>query len=75
MILHTIIDPESIWQQKTEIREKKEIEYKGVRLEVIQDDEKAVLIDRIITTNLKDYLDPGLQPGCKIEYTLLSQEE
>lgn len=73
MILHTIIDPEWVWQNETEIQKKKEIEYKGVRLEVIEGDEKTVLIDRIISTNLKDYLDPDLQPGNKMIYTLKPQ--
>jgi predicted methyltransferase MtxX (methanogen marker protein 4) len=73
MILHTIIDPEWIWNQETEIQKKEEIEYQGIRLEVIQADERTVVIDRVISTNLKDYLNPSLQPGCKLEYTLKSQ--
>jgi Uma2 family endonuclease len=74
MILHTIVDPELIWRQDVEMQAITEIEYNGIRLEVTRSDEKTVRINRIISTNLKDYLDPSLQPGSKMEYTLKSRE-
>ena len=75
MILHTIVDPNLIWQQKEEIQTTTEIKYHGIRMEVIPMDEKTVQINRILSTNLKDYLNPVLQPGSKLEYTLNPREE
>lgn len=72
-MLHTIIDPEWIWNQGTEIQQKKEIEYEGIRLEVIPVDEKTVVVDRVISTDPKDFMNPGLQPGSQLEYILKSQ--
>jgi len=73
MILHTIVEPELIWQKQNDIVETTEITYKGVQLEVRRIDEEKVVINRILSTNLSDYLDIELQPGSIIAYTLQSQ--
>ncbi|HHY81058.1 MAG TPA: hypothetical protein GX505_00025 [Clostridiales bacterium] len=73
MILHTIVDPEFIWSAEPVDTDTKEINYKGVQVEVRRIDENKYVIDRILSTELKNYLDPELQPGCIIEYTLRSQ--
>lgn len=77
MLLHTIIDPEVIWNQgaKDEDYTKKcEINYGGIKLEVIEADQNTYIVNRILSTNLKDFLNPELQPGSKIELVLKSQE-
>ena len=72
LILYTVVDPELIWK-KEEISGFMEITYKGVQLEVRRIDEEKVVINRILSTNLSDYLDIELQPGSIIAYTLQSQ--
>ncbi|HHU78599.1 MAG: YlzJ-like family protein [Caldicoprobacterales bacterium] len=74
MILHTIVNPEQVWAEHSQAIEIQETEYKGVRLEVLKRDEETVVINRIISTDLHDYLNPNLQPGTIIEYTWRSRE-
>jgi hypothetical protein len=75
MILHTIVDQNLVWaRQNDKSEEIIELKWQGVPLEVIKKDEKTVVINRIISTDLKDYLDPNLQPGMEIAYTLESRE-
>ena len=77
MLLHTIIDPEVIWSQGAkdeEYNNKCEVIYDGISLEVIEVDQKTYTVNRILSSNLKDYLNPNLQPGSKIELILKSQE-
>ena len=73
MILHTIVDPDLIWNKGSDCYERKEITYKGVKLEVIRANESYVVVNRIFSTDLSHYLDPDLQPGSTIKYTLMSQ--
>jgi hypothetical protein len=40
MILHTIVEPELIWQKQNDIVETTEITFKGVQLEVRRIDEE-----------------------------------
>lgn len=76
MTLHTIVDPEIIWQKESDAitAAREEIEYDGILLEVIRCDEKTVIINRIISTNPNDYMKSYLQPGMKMKYNIISQE-
>lgn len=77
MILHTIISPDYILPNglnNTEIVKTQEIEYKGIMLEVIELDKKTYAINRILSTNPKDFLKLELQPGAIIELTFNSQD-
>ncbi|HCS75766.1 MAG TPA: hypothetical protein DIW17_18080 [Clostridiales bacterium] len=75
MILHTIVDSNLIWKnQDAEPVKTIELIWQGVPMEVIKKDEKTVVINRILTTNLKHYLNPSIQPGMEITYTLTSRE-
>lgn len=74
MILHTIVDPQIIWgtgqfELNNDIQE---ISYKGVQLIARKIKENTYMVDRILSTDLKHFLDPDLQPGRIIEYTLQS---
>lgn len=73
MILHTIVDPNLIWYKELDCNERMEIRYKGVQLEVIRANEKNVVVNRILSTDLNHYLDPDLQPGSTIKCTFMSQ--
>jgi hypothetical protein len=74
MIIHTIVEPELLWKMENDISETMEINYKGVQIEVRKIDEEKLVVNRVISTNLSDYLDTELQPGSIILYTLLSQD-
>jgi len=74
LILHTIVDPSLIWESDQAHIDVKEIYYKGVQLEVRRVTENSYMIDRILSTDLSHFLDPELQPGCIIAYTLQPQD-
>ena len=74
MILHTIVDPEIIWRKEAAPPNILEIQWKGIPMEVMEKDEKTVVISRILSTNLNHYLDPELQPGMEIGYGLKSRD-
>lgn len=73
MILHTIVDHELIWKEEADTIELMEVTYKGIQLEVKRIEERKVVVNRIISTDLNHYLDPELQPGSTIIYTLQPQ--
>jgi hypothetical protein len=50
-----------------------EITYKGVRLEVRKISHDQVIVNRILSTDLTHYLDPGLQPGSMITFKAVSE--
>ncbi len=71
MILHTIMQPETIFE---EVKAKealiiKEITFEGVILEVEKRGEQNYIVQRMISSNPSDYLRPDLQPG-----TVLTQQ-
>jgi|CZCB01.1.fsa_nt_gi hypothetical protein len=72
LILYTVVDPELIWK-KEEISGFMEITYKGVRLEVRKISHDQVIVNRILSTDLTHYLDPGLQPGSMITFKAVSE--
>ncbi|NLC44385.1 MAG: hypothetical protein GX783_08915 [Clostridiales bacterium] len=75
MILHTIVDQNLIWDQQDEgTVETMELVWHSVPVEVTKKDDKILVINRIITTDLLHYLNPKLQPGMEITYTLKSWE-
>jgi hypothetical protein len=43
--------------------ETKEIDYMGVKVEVTKGTDNEMVINRVISSSPKDYLNPGLQPG------------
>ncbi|HHU48760.1 MAG: YlzJ-like family protein [Caldicoprobacterales bacterium] len=73
MILHTIVDHELIWKEEADTIELMEVTYKGIQLEVKRIEERKVVVNRIISTDPNHYLDPELQPGSTIIYTLQPQ--
>lgn len=75
MILHTIVDQNLIWgQQNNGSVQTIELVWQSVPMEVIRKDEKTVVINRILSTDPQHYLNPSLQPGMEITYTLKSWE-
>ncbi|NLB41568.1 MAG: hypothetical protein GX815_04785 [Clostridiales bacterium] len=75
MILHTIVDQNLIWGQHDDGSVQTiELVWQSVPMEVIKKDDKTVVINRILSTDLQDYLNPSLQPGTEITYTLKSWE-
>ena len=75
MILHTIVDQNLIWgQQDDGSVQTIELVWQSVPIEVIKKDDKTLVINRILSTNLQHYLNPSLQPGTEITYTLKSRE-
>ena len=61
--MHTIIPPEILFQNEQTQNIKSEcVSYNGVMLDVTPSDEGKYTINRIISTNLKDYLNDTLQP-------------
>ncbi|WHH58991.1 YlzJ-like family protein [Petroclostridium sp. X23] len=71
MVIYSIMPHEVIFSQTEEHPQKTQhITYRGQTLAVTQVAANQCRVDRIITTNLKAYLDPGLQPGTIIEYDI-----
>jgi hypothetical protein len=54
-------------KEESNFKERKHINYKGELLEVSAIDIDNYKVDRVITTNLKAYLDEELQPGAIIK--------
>lgn len=70
-MIYSIIPHEIIMGvNQKENKQIKEIQYMGYTLEVSELDPSHIQINRIITTDLKAYLNPALQPGAIIEMEL-----
>ncbi|MGE4282208.1 MAG: YlzJ-like family protein [Clostridia bacterium] len=71
MLIYSIIPNEVIFSNQDDQYEKTQnITYKGQTLEVTQLAANQYRVNRIISTNIKAYLDPQLQPGTILEYEL-----
>ncbi len=73
MILYTIYDQNTIFQDfgylypQNRSREYAEMEIEGVRIQVSQGLDNDIHIERIISSNPSDYLNPKLQPGSLVK--------
>ena len=65
MILYSIIPHEVVFGNSEKVNDWgiMEINYLGEKVQVQPLDNNRYVIDRVITTSLKAYLNPGLQPG------------
>jgi hypothetical protein len=64
MILYTVMPLEFIFGDPGyKARETKEIDYMGVKVEVTKGSDNEMIINRVISSAPKDYLNPELQPG------------
>lgn len=65
MSLHTIMRPEAVFQgqEDTSSAPLKELVLQGIRIEVSERPDRTCIIQRIISSNPADYLNPALQPG------------
>lgn len=71
MIIHTVMSPHTIFNEQGLSDSKyKEIEYKGIKVQVDMIYPETCILNRIFTTDVQLYLNPDFQPGTKI--TLLS---
>lgn len=72
MILYTIYDPNVIFKPQS-FSEKQanasylELNFDGITVQVSQTNNKDYRVERIISTNPSDYLNPRFQPGSIIE--------
>ncbi|MBM7581466.1 hypothetical protein JOD02_000289 [Caldicoprobacter guelmensis] len=67
MILHTIVPLQFVFGNFTgQISDARIIEWNNVKLEVLPAGEQKYQINRILSTNPFDYLNPKLQPGTLI---------
>lgn len=69
MIMHSIIPNEIIFQQPDGASgyDYREIEYMGEKVQVTPLSNNRYVIQRIISTSPKAFLNPALQPGTVIE--------
>lgn len=64
MIIYSIVPPDIIFSNFEETAtDKMEVEYMGVKLEVVPISNNRFVISRIFSSSPKTYLDPKLQPG------------
>lgn len=66
MILYSIIPPEEIFKQKYS-NDKSEMLYMGEKVEVSLNSNNEYVINRLLSTCPKSYLNPRLQPGSIIQ--------
>ena len=84
MVLYTIVPPEIIFSENktnesVEICNAKtsravEIDYFGEKVQVFLFSDDSMIVDRIITSNLKSYLNPALQPGMTVDISKVSNK-
>ncbi|TYQ13247.1 UNVERIFIED_CONTAM: YlzJ-like protein [Acetivibrio alkalicellulosi] len=67
MILHSIVPVEAVFFNSEEEKKLMEIEYMGEKVMVVPLSNNRYIIDRVISTSLKSYLNPKLTPGSIIE--------
>ncbi len=64
MILYTVMPLEFIFGDPGyKVGDITEIDYMGVKVEVTKGIDNAMVINRVISSSPKDYLNPRLQPG------------
>ena len=66
MILHTIVPMEVIFENNNNDVQYKEIDYLGKRVQVVQYENK-LLLNRLYSTDPKQYLDPNFKLGKTIK--------
>lgn len=72
MILYSIIPAEIVFGNFDAAEDKyREIEYLGEKVVVLPLENNRYVINRIISTSLRAYLNPKLQPGMIIDKLLL----
>ena len=71
MILYTIIDPNVIFKNEAFGEQQSSYNYcemnvDGTMVQISQTSNANIRVERIISTNPSDFLNPKLQPGCII---------
>lgn len=70
MILYTVMPDELIFGNRPEDNKNgnlKEVDYMGEKVQVMQTGGNRYVINRLISTSPKAYLNPKLQPGAVVE--------
>ena len=70
MIMYSIIPSDIIFSNETSCEagsRYKEIDYMGEKVQVMSATNGEYVITRILSTSLKAYLNPGLQPGSTVK--------
>jgi len=75
MILYTIYDQNVIFQnggfgEQQSNASYSEMNVDGIMVQVSQNNNADIHVERIISTNPSDYLNPKFQPGCIIQNSL-----
>lgn len=73
MIHHTILDPSAIFGGEFSYPEMFECEYLGQQIEAFKISEDTAVISRVISTDPYVYLNPQLQPGCKLTLSITAK--
>ena len=63
---HSIIPEEKLFEQNNSENSMIELEFKGHKIQAHREGQDALVLDRLIETDPKAYLDPSLQPGAKV---------
>jgi len=74
VILYSIIPPEIVFMETPEYRFQV-MDYMGEKVEVMRTQGNQLVINRIIGTSLKSYLNPSLQPGTVIRGEMSGKED
>ena len=67
MILYTIYDPEFVFSTQQNNVSYSEMSVDGVKVQISLENNSDFRVERIISTNPNDYLNPKLQPGSIIK--------
>ncbi|MEW6623216.1 MAG: YlzJ-like family protein [Bacillota bacterium] len=67
MVLYTPLWMEEVLKDHDKLTKYKEINYKGIILQVEPSADGKYRVVRIISSNLEDYLNPNIQPGVVLE--------
>jgi len=70
MIHHTILDPSAIFAGEYEYPEVIECSYLGQQIEAFKISDNSAVISRVISTDPYVFLNPQLQPGCRLSLNL-----
>ncbi|NLJ41659.1 MAG: hypothetical protein GX352_08645 [Clostridiales bacterium] len=72
IIIHSIVPIEQIYptDQKETVEHRKIITFNNIQMEVRFIDERFFEIQRIFSTDLRDYLKPELQPGTRMGFDI-----
>ena len=66
-MLYSILPPEAVWEGFTGTRQWRQAEYRGIPLLVEERAGGPARLERLLSTDPQDYLDPGLQPGLELK--------